>query len=129
MSGKPGRGCGPRPTVWCTGPDPVRHEQYTQFLRQRAQARFRKEGWEIDFEDFVSIWGGDWSHRGRARDELCMTRQDYNLPWHVSNVVIVPRHEHVRRSWAIKVARGQTGPRHKRITPVIMPNAATLHTS
>ena len=114
MSGKSGTGLGPRPNAWCTGPDPLRHEQYTQFLRQRAQARFRKEGWEIEFDEFCTIWGTDWCHRGRASEELCMTRDDYDLPWHKNNVTIVPRHEHVRRSWIVKFARGQTGPRHKR---------------
>ena len=114
MSGRPGRGCGPRPTVWCTGPDPVRHDQYTQFLRQRAQARFRKEAWQLEFDDFVEVWSSNWSQRGRLSHELCMTRENYDLPWNPGNVVIVPRHEHVRRSWIVKIARGQTGPRHKR---------------
>lgn len=119
MSGKPGRGCGPRPQVWVTGPDPVRHEQYTQFLRQRAQARYRREGWDITFDDFVEIWGTDWCHRGRASEDLCMTRRDYDLSWSPHNVDIVPRHEHVRRSWIVKIARGQTGPKHKRKTVTV----------
>lgn len=114
MSGQAGKGCGPRPNAWITGPDPVRHDQYTQFLKQRAQARFRKEGWALEFDDFVMAWGTNWHKRGRLTDDMCMTREDYDLPWAPNNIVIVPRHEHVRRSWVVKFARGQTGPRHKR---------------
>jgi len=68
----------------------------------------------MSFDDFVKIWGTDWCHRGRASNDLCMTRTNYDLPWSTHNVEIVPRHEHVRRSWVVKFARGQTGPRHKR---------------
>lgn len=109
-----GKGMGPRPHTWKSGPDPQLHAQHTQWLRQRAQANFRSEAWTMSFEDFVKIWGTDWCHRGRASEELCMTRTDYDLPWDLNNVVIVPRHEHVRRSWIWKYARGQTGPKHKR---------------
>jgi hypothetical protein len=117
MSGKPGRGCGPRPNAWITGTDPVRHEQYTQWLRQRAQANYRQEGWQLEFDDFVNLWGRDWPNRGRLTDDLCMTRDDYDRPWALGNVTIVPRHEHVRRSWIVKRARGQTGPRNTRKSP------------
>ena len=109
-----GKGTGVRPHVWKSGTDPQLHEQYTQWLRQRAQANFRKEAWDLSFEDFVEIWGTDWCHRGRASNDLCMTRDDYDLAWHKTNVTIVPRHEHVRRSWVVKFACGQTGPKHKR---------------
>jgi len=109
-----GKGTGLRPNNWCTGTDPVRHEQYYAFLKQRAQANFRKEAWAMAFDDFVEIWGEDWSNRGRASENMCMTRRDYDLPWHKTNVDIVPRHEHVRRSWLVKKARGQIGPKHKR---------------
>jgi hypothetical protein len=113
-----GKGTGPRPHVWKSGTDPVRHEQYTQWLRQRAQAHFRKEDWQLEFDDFVAVWGLNWHNRGRASEDMCMTRDDYDLPWHTSNVTIVPRHEHVRRSWIVKFARGQTGRKNKR-KPVI----------
>lgn len=109
-----GKGCGPRPHIWITGPDEKLHDQYYAFLRQKAQANFRKEGWEMEFEEFLELWDGKWDQRGRASEDLCMTRNDYDLPWAISNVTIVPRHEHVKRSWMVKIARGQTGPRHKR---------------
>jgi len=109
-----GKGTGLRPHVWKSGTDPQRHEQYTQWLRQRAQANYRKEVWDLSFDDFVEIWGQDWCHRGRASEDLCMTRDDYDQPWHKTNVDIVPRHEHVRRSWVVKFARGQTGRKNKR---------------
>lgn len=112
-----GKGTGMRPWTWITGPDELLHEQYYAFLKQRAQARFRREAWNLSFEQFHQIWAQDWHRRGRASSDMCMTRDDYDLPWDLSNVTIVPRHEHVRRSWVVKMARGQTGPKHKRKPP------------
>jgi multidrug efflux pump subunit AcrA (membrane-fusion protein) len=82
-----------------------------------AQANYRQEGWQLEFDDFVNLWGRDWPNRGRLTDDLCMTRDDYDRPWALGNVTIVPRHEHVRRSWIVKRARGQTGPRNTRKSP------------
>ena len=114
MSGAPGRGCGPRPHIWKSGPDLQRHEQYTAFLRQRAQANFRKEQWQLTFEQFVTLWQDLWTQRGRTSTDLCMSRWNYDLPWNVENCKIMSRGEHVRVSSEIKIARGQTGPKHKR---------------
>ncbi len=93
-----GKGTGPRPHVWKSGTDPLRHEQYTQWLRQRAQANFRKEGWAMTFEEFVAVWGSDWCYRGRASEELCMTRCNYDLPWSPDNVGRVLLHFMIKTS-------------------------------
>lgn len=94
-----GKARGPEPQRWCTGPDPVRHEQYTAFLKARAQARFRKEGWELTFEQFEFLWNQDasWPQRGRGADDLLMTRRDFSKAWSFDNCYIMLRGEHLRK--------------------------------
>lgn len=110
-----GRGTGPRPHIWLSGPDPERHEQYTQWLRQRAQASFRQEPWALTFEEFVDIWSGSWHLRGRYSEDLCMTREDPDGAWTAQNVRLITRHDHALRSMAIRMARGQTRGYKKRL--------------
>ena len=95
-------GPGPRPLIWRTCPDPVRHAQYVAWGRARAQALFRQEGWAMTFAEFVEIWGEDWSRRGRDSDALCMTRSDWDLAWMPGNVELITRAEHNRRTAARK---------------------------
>lgn len=99
-NGKPG----PRPLLWLTGTDPQRHARYIAWGRARAQALFRQEGWTLTFEEFEQIWGQDWPRRGRASDDLCMTRADPDEPWSVHNAELITRAEHNRRCSARKMA-------------------------
>jgi hypothetical protein len=114
MSNRAGKGCGPRPHVWCTGPDKTTHDQYYAWLRQRAQARYRSEPWALRFEDFEHMWAGQWHLRGRGVDNVCMSRVDRDQPWCVENCRIITRLAHAQASSLITHARGQTGPVHKR---------------
>lgn len=83
-----------RPNAWITGPDPLRHKQYRVWLQQRNQAQFRKEEWDLPFEDWLELWGDLWHKRGRHSDQYCMTRADFDLPWDKTNAIIVTRREH-----------------------------------
>lgn len=86
----------PRPHLWLTGPDPIRHAKYRVWLQQRNQAQFRGEGWHIPFDAWCDIWGDRWDLRGRERGSLCMTRRDWAEPWTLDNVIIVTREQHAR---------------------------------
>jgi len=88
---------GPRPRVWKSGPDPIRHEQYIAWARARAQAAFRNERWELLFDDWIKLWGDRWAQRGRVKDSVCLTRRSYDLPWSVDNCEIITRREHNQR--------------------------------
>lgn len=95
-----GRGLGrvSDPNKWVSGPDPVRHDSYYAWLRHRCQARFRKEDYELTWEQWQELWFPDlWSKRGRAVDDLCLQRINTDLPWADYNVEIVTRREHLRR--------------------------------
>lgn len=99
------RGCppgkqGPRPNTWKTGTDPVRHQQYNAFIQQRNQARWRGETWNLEFDQWVELWGDQWTNRGRSSENSCMTRSDDTQPWDANNAVVIRRSEHAHRSGA-----------------------------
>lgn len=89
---------GPEPHRWFSGPDERRHNQYVAWLRAKAQANFRKEGWTMTFEEFEFMWNQDasWEQRGRGSDDLLMTRRDSSKPWSSDNCYIMLRGEHLR---------------------------------
>ena len=92
-------------------------KKYYVFLQQRNQALFRGEGWTIDFDTWLEIWGEQWHLRGRERGSMCMTRLDWERPWTADNVHIITREAHARaqaqaraagwRSQAQQIRRGR----------------------
>lgn len=106
---KPGAGTGPRPHTWLSGPDPYRHEIYTAWLARRAQANFRLEEWNLNFEEFFTLWNGNWEHRGRQRHNVCMSRHDPEKPWDSENTYIRSRYDQLleqaekRRQWGYRM--------------------------
>lgn len=105
---------GPRPQTWMSGPDPMRHDQYTAWMRARAQANFREEGWQMTFEEFETLWNenGNWHQRGRGADDLLMTRRDPSKPWSRDNCYIELRKLHLKRYGLLKTGK-KRGPYKK----------------
>lgn len=87
------------PHVWKSGPDPVRHAQFTAWHRARAQAHYRGEEWEITFEEYADFWtqSGVWHQRGRTCECVLMSRVDPEKPWRIDNLFITTRREHLSR--------------------------------
>lgn len=80
---------------------PKKHPHWQQrlaFHRSRCQARRLGEPWaqEFTFEQWLNLWAGDWSKRGRGLRDLCMVRVDRDLPWHQDNVDICERREYLQ---------------------------------
>jgi hypothetical protein len=96
----------PRPHVWLCGPDQNRHQMYQPWLVAKAQANFRGEEWLLPFEDYFNAWNGLWEQRGRLSNDLCMTRTDYDGPWHKDNIEIVTRKEHLGKQREYKARWG-----------------------
>ena len=88
---------GPYPHKWLSGPDPVRHEQFTAWHRQRAQAIYRGEEYLLTFEDFHAIWGDLWSKRGRGINDYCLSRLDPEKAWDKTNTRVITRYEHLSK--------------------------------
>jgi len=92
---------GPRglqPHLWKTGPDPLRHDKFRGWHKHRSQALFRKESYELSFEDFEHVWGVLWHQKGTGKDDYCLTRRDRQLPWTRTNTMVVNRGQHATRN-------------------------------
>jgi hypothetical protein len=105
MAGKRGRGTGERPHTWIVGEDPVRHDQYTAWLKARSQAWYRGEQYDISFEDWVDLWGTNWHLRGRERDALMLMKRRWQEPWSKRNAQLVNRDTFHQRQSRIKRER------------------------
>jgi len=106
---------GPRPQCWKSGPDPIEHKKYLNWLQQKNQAQFRKETWELSFEVWKEIWGENWHNKGRASDNFCMTRRDDQGAWSVANVEIITRKAHVIRQGLRRDPAWRRGPRKRKV--------------
>lgn len=119
---KKGPAVGPRPHTWYSGPEERRHSMYMPWNRAKAQANFRKEAWDLTFEQFYEIWKDDWEKRGRQADDLCMTREDPDGAWDIKNTVLVTRHEHLKRQGQYRIEKGmkyyKKGPPGKKSKPI-----------
>jgi hypothetical protein len=96
----PGVKLGRKPaTSWVTGPDPRRHKQYYAWMKHKAQAKYRQEPHELSFVEWEEIWNTDyhWENRGRALENVCLTRIDIEKPWSRDNCEIISRQEQLIR--------------------------------
>ena len=85
-----------RPHLW-NHPDPEIHIKYHPWQMAKAQAVFRKEPWDLSFEEYCAIWQDHWHNRGRCPENVCMTRRDEDIGWDFENIEIITRKEHFQR--------------------------------
>jgi len=106
---------GERPHTWLTGPDEYKHNMYVPWMKMKAQANFRGEEWDLDFEDYYNAWHGKWDQRGRSSEQLCMTRKAYDEAWSKDNIEIITRKEHCskQKQWKYNFDAGQFEPNKK----------------
>ena len=99
-----GRPRGASPDTWKFPNDAYKTGEWSRYIQQRAQARFRQEGWDFEFEDWLKMWekSGKQDSRGQTIDCYNMTRKDKALPWSKANCHIVSRIQQSR-------ANGQAG--------------------
>ena len=95
---------GPRPNCWKVQGE-IPHKQYLAFLQMRAQANYRKEEFNLTFEDFQKLWQYHWDKKGRATDDYCLTREDPEGPWDRDNAICILRVDHLRRQKLYKQTR------------------------
>jgi hypothetical protein len=77
------------------------HEKHIAFLRARAQANFRKEGWDLTIDNYFDLWSTDWNLRGRARNAKVLSRKDFEKGWTLENVEIITRYEQLLRKFRV----------------------------
>lgn len=84
------------PTTWITGPCPIRRDKHYSWRKHLAQAKFRNESYSLTWEDWESIWDDDtWSLRGRAADCVCLAQKTPGDGWHLDNVEVITRRQHL----------------------------------
>ncbi len=88
---------GPRPHVWVSGPDLVRHEQHIAWSKHKAQAAYRKEAHTLTYEQWCEIWDQDdaWAKRGRKSTATVLTRIDSLGAWSRENCHVILRYQHL----------------------------------
>lgn len=91
---------GPRPGAWHYPGDKARSEKHKAWSRAKSQAAYRKEEWQIEEHYWMTLLWPEhlWKRRGRASQDLGMTRWDCEKPWQPDNTFIVTRRGHV--AWA-----------------------------
>ena len=80
-----------RPTGFRLKPEfDVKRKQV--WARARAQAEYRGEIWDLDFDSFCRIMTEDvWQRRGRDSDSLCLCMYDPEQGWRVGNIALLTR--------------------------------------
>jgi hypothetical protein len=95
--GMPGRY--PNPDEWLSGPDPIEHDKYYAWKKHHAQARYRKEEYDLSWEDWQELWPNDkWLSRGRGKDDFCLCRINPEQPWTLYNCEVVDRMTYLKRA-------------------------------
>ena len=63
--------------------DDFSHYRAKAFIRSKAQASFRGEGWTLTLLEYFDIWSTPelWQQRGRASYDLVLTRIDEEGAW------------------------------------------------
>tara|TARA_R110000772_G_scaffold205144_4_gene315396 strand:+ start:4211 stop:4495 length:285 start_codon:yes stop_codon:yes gene_type:complete len=72
-------------------PDRLQQNKRNVFHRQKAQAKYRGETWNIDFEQWWGLWETYWDLRGRRPSDYCMRQLDTQLGWEMPNLEICER--------------------------------------
>ena len=67
--------------------------QRSVYNQQKAQAKYRKEEWDIDFDRWSALWNEDdqWLNRGTYVGAFRMRRIDANIGWCPSNIIITDK--------------------------------------
>jgi hypothetical protein len=87
-----------KPNMWKSGPDPLVHRKYLPFLQARSQANFRKEVWQLTWEQWLELWPDVlWEQRGRSSESLALTRIDNTQAWCMKNCRVITRKEQLGR--------------------------------
>lgn len=77
------------PNIWISGPDEQEHRYHRKFVQQRNQAQWRKEKWEMSWEEWRhDVWGDEIKYRGRSDGGYYLSRIDDSKPWRKDNVEI-----------------------------------------
>lgn len=93
-----GKGVGPRPHLWITGPDPVMKKLRRRWLVARCQAKYWHQPWMLSWDQYRDLTLDHVDQQGRHGDDMNLGRVDKRQGWTVANTVMMTRSEQARRS-------------------------------
>jgi len=83
------------PDKWIKGPDRICHDKYYAWLKHRSQATYRKEDYELTWDQWESLWPHElFLRRGKGPDSVCLVQLDRSVGWNIDNVEIIVRKTH-----------------------------------
>jgi hypothetical protein len=98
-----------KPKAWATyekyGDCATAHNMYKAYVAKREFAKFRNEGWDLLFEDWMDAWTPHWKDRGRKGDNYQITRINDQLPWSGDNIMVDTRLKIARHTSNLLLAR------------------------
>jgi len=71
-----------------------------KWQRHRAQAKFRREPYQLTFDQWLEAWqqSGHIHKMGRRLGDYTLIRVDTEQPWHRDNIKVISRgRHHIRR--------------------------------
>jgi len=86
-----GKGVGPRPQRWITGPDPVVKALRRRWLLAKNQARFWSQEWHLDWDTYRDLLLDHSDQLGRSGDSLNLVRINTGQGWTAGNVEVRER--------------------------------------
>ena len=72
-------------------PDRVLQGRKNIYSRCKAQAVYRGEVWNIDYDQWWGLWEPYWDLRGRSPTDYCMRQLDKDFGWEMHNIEICER--------------------------------------
>lgn len=85
------------PERWKMGPDKIKRKVLRWYSLAKAQANFRKEKWQLTFDEYYGFWKWHTHKRGRTESSVALTRIDASKPWCKSNCIIAKRRDAITR--------------------------------
>lgn len=87
--------------------DPVVQKLKRSYNCAKNQAVYRGQQWSISFEEYVELWTNNQAYlnKGRGKNQTHLSRINPQDDWHINNVQIVIRGEHLRQRMLQHYAR------------------------
>ena len=92
-----GKGQGPRPQRWITGPDPVVRQLRRRWRLAKNQAKFWSQEWHLDWDTYRDLLLDHADSLGRQADSMNLVRRDTTQGWTPGNVQVQERIKAMRR--------------------------------
>lgn len=93
------RGTKPTVEIWGNDDSMLQADKRYAWMKHKAQAKYRGEEHSLTLDEWLTLWTDErFLQRGKHKDALCLSKKQIADGWHLNNVEIVPRSEHLKRA-------------------------------